>query len=508
MKEVVLGCGHQKSLWAIITIADQQLRSIHGSPRKMVIRSRSLAVQASRPDFEGDFHRFVIQLSGKTPDLAQCVNMLKEIAASQPVSCQFIEVDDGIELRCEPGATGDIIQVHSACDAFSAALELVEVWRVHGEDYRSQHVSPETLFRAVTKFRSSDIHLCPGAPPIFRVDSQLRRADNFASLSSTQIPTLIEEIAPEKDWREFNQKQQCSFIFHQVGLGYARVSAFTKAGTPHCTLRFLPESIPSFDDLKIPSESMQRLAKLHFGLILVTGMTGSGKSTTVASLVDWINQHQSVHVLCIEEPVEFVHKSKKAVVSQRDVPEDVSTFAEAVRGALRHDPDVIVIGEMRDPETIRAAINAAATGHLVISTLHSGTAYEVVNRIVSFFDPVERDLVRLQLRDALKCVICQRLLPKLGGGRQVALEFMFNDIKYINDAILGGNTAAIKVGMQQTSSSSFVFEEHLYKLYKQDLISWETAREFASDSAMLDQMDLGTYSIPPLDSMHDLRHGR
>jgi twitching motility protein PilT len=508
MREVVLGCGHQKSLWTIVTIADEQLRSIHGSPRKMVIRSKSLSVEASRPDYEGEFHRFVIRFLEPPADVMQTVQRIETLCANQPADCRIAQTDGGLEIECGPGSDADIGKVHAACDALSAAVPLAETWRVHGEEYRSQPLSSETLFRAVTKFKSSDIHLCPGAPPIFRVDSNLRRSDNFAPLSSTQIMALIEEMAPEKNWRDFLEKQQCSFIFHQVGLGYSRVSAFMKSGTPHCTLRFLPESIPTFEDLRIPAESMQRLAKLHFGLILVTGMTGSGKSTTVASLVDWINQHRAAHVLCIEEPVEFVHKSKKAVVSQRDVPEDVGSFAEAVKGALRHDPDIIVIGEMRDPETIRAAINAAATGHLVISTLHSGTAYECVNRIVSFFDPIERDLVRLQLRDALKCVLCQRLLPKLGGGRQVALEFMFNDIKYINDAILAGNTAAIKVGMQQTSSSSFVFEDYLYKLYKQDLISWEIAHEFSSDVAMLDQMHLGTYTIPPLDSMHDSRHQR
>lgn len=508
MRELVLGCGHQKSLWTIVNIADEQLRSIHGSPRKMVIRSKMLSVEASRPDYEGEFHRFVIHYLQPPANLIESVKRIEAICASQLADCRVSQANGILEVECGPGADGDIAKAHTACDALSDALPLAVTWRVHGEEYRSQPLSSESLFRAVTKFKSSDIHLCPGAPPIFRVDSSLRRSDKFAPLSSTQILALIEEMAPDKNWRDFQEKQQCSFIFHQVGLGYSRVSAFMKSGTPHCTLRFLPESIPTFEDLKIPAESMQRLAKLHFGLILVTGMTGSGKSTTVASLVDWINQHRAAHVLCIEEPVEFVHKSKKAIVSQRDVPEDVGSFADAVKGALRHDPDIIVIGEMRDPETIRAAINAAATGHLVISTLHSGTAYECVNRIVSFFDPIERDLVRLQLRDALKCVICQRLLPKLSGGRQVALEFMFNDIKYINDAILAGDTAGIKIGMQQNSSSSFVFEDHLFRLQKQDIISWDTAHEFASDAGMLDQMHLGTYTIPPLDSMHDNRHHR
>jgi twitching motility protein PilT len=231
-------------------------------------------------------------------------------------------------------------------------------------------------------------------------------------------------------------------------------------------------------------------------------MTGSGKSTTVASLVDWINQNSSLHILCIEQPVEFVHKSKKSVVSQRDVGEDVGTFADAVRGALRHDPDVIVIGEMRDPDTIRSAINAAATGHLVISTLHSGTAYEAVNRIISFFDPVERDLVKLQLRDALKCVICQRLLPKRGGGRQVGLEFLFNDTNMIASAIMRGDSLGLKVGMQQTSSSSFIFEQYLYELCKSEVVSKDVAQTYASEQSVFDQMMLGSYTIPSPDAMN------
>ncbi|MEX2016671.1 MAG: ATPase, T2SS/T4P/T4SS family, partial [Candidatus Hydrogenedentales bacterium] len=167
----------------------------------------------------------------------------------------------------------------------------------------------------------------------------------------------------------------------------------------------------------------------------------------------------------------------------------------------RHDPDVIVIGEMRDPDTIRSAINAAATGHLVLSTLHSNSASEVVNRIVSFFDPVERDLVKLQLRDSLRCVICQRLVPKKGGGRIPALEILFNDIKAISDGIIQGDTDGIRIGMQQSVSHSFLFEQYLHKIFRQGVIDLEAAREFASDVSLFDQLHMGTYSIPRLDSI-------
>ena len=498
MNEIVLGLGHQASLWTIVQIADQQLRSIHGSPKRMVVRSGNLTVEAHRPEYEGEFDSFLFRVNAPDDHVR---NTLKQTASGTLPPCQVLEKGNEIEVRISGNNGGTLEGVHKICDQLSTAFELPEVWRVHGEEYRTKPISQEILFRALTKFKASDIHLYPGAPPVFRIDGKLRHSDNFEPLSSEQIFAAVREMSSSKHYDEFLTEKQCSFIYHQVGLGYARVSAFMKAGTPHCTLRFLPERIPSFEDLIIPRESMQKLGKLHFGLILVTGMTGSGKSTTVASLVDWINQNSSVHILCIEQPVEFVHKSKKSIVSQRDVGEDVGSFATAVKGALRHDPDVIVIGEMRDPDTIRSAINAAATGHLVISTLHSGTAYETVNRIISFFDPVERDLVKLQLRDALKCVICQRLLPKRGGGRQVGLEFLFNDTNIIANSILHGDSLGLKVGMQQTSSSSFIFEQYIYDLFKANVISKETAQTFASEQSIFDQMVLGSYSIPSTDAM-------
>jgi twitching motility protein PilT len=498
MKDVVLGLGQQKSLWSVVQLADEQLRSIHGAPLKMVVRSRGIEIEAGRPKYEGEFQSFALRF---TPTDKRLKDAILALAAKSPVSCEVAEDNGSLVLRCAAASADQLPRMQEACEALSGAFTMPEVWRVHGEQYRTAPLSPEVLFRAMTKFKASDIHLFPGATPVFRVDGVMRKVQTFEPLSSEQILNLIEAISPEKHFGIFQERLQCSFIYHQVGLGYARVSAFFKAGVPHCTMRFLPESIPSFEELHIPRASMERLAHLHFGLVLVTGMTGSGKSTTVASLVDWINTNKSVHILCIEEPVEYVHTSKKAVVSQRDVGEDIGTFGEAVRGALRHDPDVIVIGEMRDPDTIRSAINAAATGHLVISTLHSGTAYEVVNRVVSFFDPVERDLVKLQLRDALKCVICQRLLPKVGGGRLPALEVLFNDTKPLADSILAGNTVGIKVGMQQDTTHSFIFEKYLFDLFKQGLVTYDVARDFASEPAILDQMKLGTYAVPSLDSM-------
>jgi twitching motility protein PilT len=499
-KEIVVGLGHQKSLWPVIHLAEERVRAVHGMAKKIVARSPGIEIEASRPKFEGEFTSIVVRFSPPAPRLKET---LQEVAGQAPVRCDVVEVEGGVEFRCPscqgPPAQPD--QIRAACDILTTRFKVPEVWRAYGKDFRLVHISPEAIFQAMIMHKASDAHLYPAAPPAFRIDGVLQGSRISEPLSSEQILALIEETAPARDWREFQEHLQCSYIYHQVGLGYARISAFTKAGVPHCTMRYLPEKVPSFEDLSLPRESLEKLAKLHFGMIVVAGMTGSGKSTTVASLVDWINQNKSLHVLCVEEPVEYVHANKRSVISQRDVGVDIATFHEAVRGALRHDPDVIVIGEMRDPDTIRSAINAAATGHLVISTLHASTTYESVNRIVSFFDPVERDLVKLQLRDALKCVICQRLMPKAGGGRVPALEFLFNDTKHIGDSILTGNSINIKIGMQQGASNSFIFEKYLYNLVKKEQVTAEQARAFATEVSIFDQMRLGTYVVPSLDSM-------
>jgi twitching motility protein PilT len=353
---------------------------------------------------------------------------------------------------------------------------------------------------------ASDIHLYPGAPPVFRIDNQTCPTGRFAPVSEQQIERLIHELAPDAAWEEFQKEQQCSFNYRQVDMAHSRVSAFIKSGVPHCTIRYLPERIPTFEDLHIPRKIMESLAELNEGLVLVSGMTGSGKSTTVASLIDWINENNSLHILTIESPVEYVHVNKQSIISQRNVGTDAPTAIKAVHGALRHDPDVIFIGEMRDSDTIRAAIDAASTGHLVISTFHANTAAEVMNRIVSFFDPVERDLVRLQLRDCIRCVMCQRLVPKRGGGRVPALEFLFADTNHILECIINGNTSGLRVAMQQTTSQSAIFEQSLINLVREGLVLDAVAAQYASNRDLFEQIRLGTYAVPSVDSMLH-RHG-
>lgn len=483
MSELVAGVGHQKSLIKIVALIDRELRKKRGVPKHITGHADGFEFEAERPDYDKEFDAFTLKIR-VTEDSA---NRLIKAAEQLGPGCDHKAENGTLTLHCQ-GA--------DALDALSGELRLPDVWRYDGSKYRTDPIDVETLFKAMLQYKASDIHLTPGVKPVFRVDNKTHVSDLMGALSASQILELIKRIAPDRYWAEFEEHQQTSFSYHQTGLGYARASAFIKAGAPHLTFRYLPETVPTFADLHMPAEMMQKLAKLHTGLVLVAGMTGSGKTTTAAALLDWINQQRSCHILTIEDPVEYVFENKKAFISQRTLGEDVATFAEAVEGALRQDPDVILVGEMRDADTIRSAISAASTGHLVLSTLHASNAYGVVNRIVSFFDPVERDLVRQQLVESLKCVICQMLVPKKGGGRVPALEILFNDIKQISKSIVSGDTLGIRIGMQQTLSDSMLFEPYLHKMYKDDLIELEVAKDVAPDLDMFDQILMGTYSVP------------
>jgi len=492
----LMGTGSQKNLRQVTEMLEKHILRTEGIPRKIIAESGAFKMVAERAEFDKPFTTFRLEIGPDDPRLAEMESRARQLAPF----CTCERSAESMKIDFVPSGPDAVAETMQKLDEFCVKLNIPEVWRADGDRFRIDRISVELLFQAMVQYKASDVHLSPGSSPVFRIDGDTRPSDLMGPISAVQITELIREVTLDVHWKEFTEHKQTSFNYHQSGLGYSRISAFIKSGAPHCTLRYLPETIPSFEDLHVPRVTMEQMAKLHRGLVLVTGMTGSGKTTTVAALLDWINANRSCHILTIENPIEFVHTNKKSIISQRNLGADVESFHDAVTGALRHDPDVILIGEMRDPDTIRAAINAAATGHLVISTLHANTAAEVVNRVVSFFDPVERDLVKLQLRDSLKCVINQRLVPRIGGGRVPALEMMLNDVKAIADGIMEGSTDHIRIGMQQTVSHSFLFEHYLHKLYKDKVIDMEHAQTFATDKSMFDQIHMGTYAVPRLDA--------
>ena len=494
--QIIIGVGRDRNLLQVVEIALQELRKADGPPRRLIASAAGIELQAGRDTWDGEFTSCTIQI---TIDPAVRETIERFVQDRPACSMDSGEVQD--EVRVTPGDGASPEDVRSLLQQLSELIDVPETWRVRGEGHDTARISPERLFVLMKEANASDVHLFPGSPPVLRINGDLIPVDESESLSAHQITEFTREIAPVESWNALDKEKQCSFRFFQSGQGCSRVSVFHRAGVPHCTLRFLPETIPSFELLNIPSKQMRSLANLQEGLVLVSGMTGSGKSTTVASLIDWINTNKSRHILTVEDPVEYVQTNKQSVVSQREAGLDISSFTQAVRGALRHDPDVIFVGEMRDADTILAVIDAAATGHLVLSTMHAATAADVVNRIVSFFDPVARDLVRRQLHECLRCVVCQRLIPKKTEGRVPALEFLFNDSKQISDSILAGDSRGIRIGMQQTFSESTIFEESLLKLFRAGLITETVAQSSSPHPVTFEQMELGTYAPPPFDSV-------
>jgi len=269
---------------------------------------------------------------------------------------------------------------------------------------------------------ASDLHLSAGLPPMIRVDGDIRRI-NVPALDHKQVHSLIYDIMNDKQRKDFEEFYETDFSFEIPGLARFRVNAFNHNRGAGGVFRTIPSRILSLEDLGCPAV-FKEISDVPRGIVLVTGPTGSGKSTTLAAMVDYKNDNEFGHILTVEDPIEFVHESKKCLVNQREVHRDTLGFNEALRSALREDPDIILVGEMRDLETIRLALSAAETGHLVFGTLHTSSAAKTIDRIIDVFPAAEKDMVRSMLSESLRAVIAQTLIKKIGGGRIAAHEIM------------------------------------------------------------------------------------
>ncbi|KGE79267.1 type IV pili twitching motility protein PilT [Halomonas sp. ND22Bw] len=272
------------------------------------------------------------------------------------------------------------------------------------------------------KQNASDLHLSAGLPPMIRVDGDIRRL-NVPAMDDREVRKLIYDILADRQRRDFEEYLETDFSFEVPGVSRFRVNVFHQARGAGAVFRTIPSEVLTMEDLGM-GETFRRLAMLPRGLVLVTGPTGSGKSTTLAAMIDHINDNRFEHILTIEDPVEFVHRSKRCLINQREVHRDTQGFAPALRSALREDPDVILVGEMRDLETIRLALTAAETGHLVFGTLHTTSAAKTIDRIIDVFPGDEKAMVRSMLSESLQAVISQTLLKRQGGGRVAAHEIL------------------------------------------------------------------------------------
>ena len=272
------------------------------------------------------------------------------------------------------------------------------------------------------KHNASDLHLSAGLPPMIRVDGDIRRI-NVPALEHKVVHSLVYDIMNDKQRKDFEEFLENDFSFEIPGLARFRVNAFNQARGASAVFRTIPSKILTLEDLGCP-QTFRDIVDVPRGLVLVTGPTGSGKSTTLAAMMDYKNDNDYAHILTIEDPIEFVHNSKKCLVNQREVHRDTLGFSEALRSALREDPDIILVGELRDLETIRLAMTAAETGHLVFGTLHTSSAAKTIDRIIDVLPAGEKSMVRSMLSESLRAVIAQTLLKKIGGGRVAAWEIM------------------------------------------------------------------------------------
>jgi len=348
----------------------------------------------------------------------------------------------------------------------------------------------ELLLEEVVKHKASDLHLQVGIPPMLRVDGLLTPVTNTPSLSEEMVETLIFTVLDEDQKQVLLRDKEFDFSFAFGDLGRFRVNAFHERGNLAAALRLIPSEILSIEQLGLPPV-LNKFADYPRGLVLITGPTGSGKSTTLAALVNKINSEKAVHIITIEDPIEYTHKSKRSVVVQREVHYDTFSFSAALRSSLREDPDAVLIGEMRDLETIAAAITIAETGHLVFATLHTNSAAQSIDRMVDVFPPHQQRQVRAQLGNMLMAICSQRLIPALGGGRTAAAEILIAT-PAVRNIIREGKShqleAVIQTGAEYGMQS---MDKTLVELIHMGAISYEEARNVAVDIEELDRLMRG-----------------
>jgi len=325
-----------------------------------------------------------------------------------------------------------------------------------------------------TEKNASDVHLTVGLPPTFRIDGQLVSLIED-KLTPEDTLDLVKQALDEKRLNKLNEEGEIDFSYSIPSVGRFRVNVFKQRGTYAMVLRIIPLEIPLMNELGIPPV-VNELSKLPRGLILVTGPTGSGKTTTLASIINKINSERRCHIITMEDPLEYLHKHKKSIVNQREVGSDTLSFANGLRGALREDPDVILVGEMRDLETISIAITAAETGHLVLSTLHTNGAAKTIDRIVDVFPPYQQQQIRVQLSAVIEAVISQQLLPKASGSGRVAAHEVMLATPAIRNLIREGKNHQIDTSIQTSGALGMqTMDTSLINLYKRGLITKETA---------------------------------
>ena len=339
------------------------------------------------------------------------------------------------------------------------------------------------LLKIAVESGASDLHLKAGSYPMMRVRGMLTPATEEKRLDHDDMVSIAAAVLPTGHREKFKENREVDLAYSVAGLGRFRCNTFQQRGTIGMIFRVIPMRVATIDDLALP-QVLKKIAMEERGLVLVTGTTGSGKSTTLAAMIDEINTTRTTHIMTVEDPIEYLHRDNRSIVNQREIGVDTMSFSHALRSALRQDPDVILVGEMRDFETIETALLAAETGHLVFSTLHTLDATETINRIIAVFPPHQQKQVRLQLASVLKAVISQRLMPKADAhGRVPAVEVMISTA-FIRDCIVDKEKTHLIPGAIASGTSQYgmqTFDQSIFGLFQQGLVGYEEALRWASN---------------------------
>ncbi len=449
------------------------------------------------------------EMNAKAADMAKRVDHLRITFATKPGTSleqitdksqkfpfsMHVQVsDDSCTLVLPPFEwrhVPQLVPVDQLIEEFAAKTLRSQSWLVSVVSFVEQDFNVNVMIEQMRGRNASDLHLRAGSPPYIRVDNDLIPLD-LPALTKADMEELVLQLGSQEEMDHLITERESSFQFHSAGVGYLRCSGYFKLGAPAIAIRLIAEEPVPFDQLNIPMV-VRNIADAHRGLFLVCGITGSGKSTTLASMVDYINEKRHCHIITVEDPIEYVYRDKKSIISQRQVGRDTFSYANALRGALREDPDCILVGEMRDMETIRAGISAAETGHLVFSTLHTMTAVDTVNRVISYFPQAERDLIRQELAYALRGVVCQRLLKRKGGGRIPCVEILLGGKPIVRDAILDAEIEKLH-NIIEVDGEMKTFDQHAVELFQKGLVTKEEAISACSNEEGFERIISGIKS--------------
>jgi len=467
-----IGSRSSDTILDIFRVGMNELIRETGLPEEVLFTSPVIEMTAKAPDFTKRIDNLKITFAYK-PGLKP--EQIQEQCAKFPFNVHVHFNNGNCTLTLPPFEWRHLPKLRPVDELIAqnaAGPTRSQSWKVEVVDYVKRGFNINVMIETMREKNASDLHIRAGSPPFLRVDNDLVPLD-MPALTASDMEVLALQLGSQEELDRLIAERETSWQFHAAGVGYLRVSGYYKQGAVAIAIRLIPEEPLPFADLNIP-DVVRNIADSHRGLFLVCGITGSGKSTTLASLIDYVNEQRYAHIITVEDPIEFVYKDKKSIISQRQVGRDTFSFANALRGALREDPDVILVGEMRDMETIRAAVSAAETGHLVFSTLHTMTAIDTVNRVISYFPQAERDLIRQELAYSLRGVVCQRLLRKKGGGRIPCVEILLGGKPIVRDAILDGELDKLS-GIIEVDSDMKTFDQHAVELYQEGKVTQEEA---------------------------------